>query len=703
MGSCRHAAAYLLLVGVTTIALQVSFVDAVIQASANSTARGVATSSSLPSGIYWDNLSVQTADGTFLLHNFCGFVQDGHVCGILGPSGAGKSTAMAALGGTIAASSGLAVHGDVVYYDRDKGTKERLRVQGGRVAWLQQKDSFFDMLSVQETLEFAAFLELPQFSQRQRQKRVKSIMESLGLVKVKDRRIGDSAVNRGLSGGEKRRLSLGLELISSPKLFIGDEPTSGLDSTMSEKVVRLIKTLVKQRKIPCILSLHQPRSSIFKMLDTLILLAPGGLVCYMGKASEATQHFSKLGFECPGETNPAEFLLDLVSIDSEDPRQASDDELRISRLAASFAETKHICDERWVIPFQSTVHGDAHIEIQVECAVLSRGDDGSIGLSTAPDSPALKRFVDFRGVKRFGRLLLRSWRQNLRNHHVNLFRLLASAGNAYLFTRIFRSIKKGFFTSKSVADRVALLSFSVINMSMMALVKTIDLFAKEKPVVQREHQRNQYSSLEYLLAKLIGEIPLDTVFSAIFTTTLKSMCGIRIGWRALTGVFALMTVAGASLGFAIGALSPTAEVAMTAGIPVMVILMTVGVINPSGADATEAQPALVEALKTLSPISSAIRAVCIAEYRGMEFQDPMAKQSNVFTRGRRLLRDLPKMGALALVQNGDQVLDELGLGKEDYKSAMKHLAILSFANLALSWIGLKLQATSSNSGPRKRA
>jgi ABC-type multidrug transport system permease subunit len=89
---------------------------------------------------------------------------------------------------------------------------------------------------------------------------------------------------------------------------------------------------------------------------------------------------------------------------------------------------------------------------------------------------------------------------------------------------------------------------------MMALMKTVELFAKEKPVVQREQQRNQYSSLEYLLAKSIAEIPLDAFFAAVFTTSLKALCGIRIGWQALTGTFTLMTVAGASLGFAIGAL-----------------------------------------------------------------------------------------------------------------------------------------------------
>lgn len=665
-----------------------------ILASKNSTGSRTAASR-IPSGIYWDDLSVQTADGTFLLHACRGFVENGHVCGILGPSGAGKSTTTSALGGTISSSSGLTINGEVLYYDSDGESKEYLRVDGGRVAWLQQKDSFFDMLSVQETLEFAAFLELPHFSQRQRLRRVKSIMHSLGLINLRDRTIGDSAVHHGLSGGEKRRLSLALELISSPKLFIADEPTSGLDSTMSEKVVRLIKKLIQQRDIPCILSLHQPRSSIFKMLDTLLLLAPGGHVCYMGKASEAVRYFSKLGYTCPAETNPAEFLLDLVSIDSEDPREAAADILRISQLAASFMETHNTSDERWLVPFQSYKKS----KIRTEVAGLSENGDGWTESDAAPHSSVSqkKHVTYFRGLKRFGRLLLRSWRQNIRNHQVNLFRVVASSGNAYLFTRIFGSIKKGCFTSKSVADRVALLSFSVINMSMMALVKTIDLFAKEKPVVRREQQRNQYSSIEYLLAKSIAEIPLDAVFAALFTTTLKSMCGIRIGWRALTGVFTLMTVAGASLGFAIGAWSPTAEVAMTAGIPVMVILMTVGTINPSGVDTSEPQPVLVEALKQVSPIAYAIRAVCIAEYRGMEFQDPQARGGNVFTRGRRILRDLPKMGALALVKNGDQVLDELGLGKKDYKGEMKHLAILSIGNLLLSWIGLKVQAKSSDS------
>jgi len=634
------------------------------------------------SGLYWNNLSVQDAKGKFLLHNFSGRVENGHVCGILGPSGAGKTCTLSSIGGTISSSSGLQVNGESFYYDKEKKTKENLEVK--EVAFMQQNDNFFEMLTVQETLQLASFLELP-FSERQRQRQVKSMMGSLDLVRLKDRRVGDSAT--GLSGGEKRRLSLALELVSTPKLFLADEPSSGLDSTMSEKVVGLIKKLVKQRNIPCIISLHQPRSSIFKMLNSLILLGPKGLVVYHGEACEAISYFANLGFICPPQTNPSEWLIDLVSIDSEDATQTDADELRVTQLAVFFAESQK---SLYSIPNPiKDIDTDIDIEIQEISTIKEKN------LKDLTTNPSKK---SFRAIKVFGRLLLRSWRQNIRNNRVNAFRLFASGGNAYLFTRIFHSIKKGSCTARSVADRVALLSFSVINMSMMALLKTIGLFAKEKPVVLREQQRHQYSSLEYLLAKFIAEIPLDVCFAAIFTSTLKSLCGLRIELKALTGVFTLATVALASIGMAIGACSPTGEIAMVTGIPIMVIFMTVGVINPAGVDKSDPQPMLVKVLKQFSPISFAIKALCLAEYRGMEFDNILPgkqnKRSNIFMRGKFLMKELPKMGALALVKNGDQVLDELGLGEDSYEGAMRHLAIISFGNLFLSWIGLTIHSKS---------
>lgn len=590
-----------------------------------------------------------------LLHPSSGFVENGHICGIIGPSGAGKSTLLSALGGTALKSSRVQVSG-AVWLDEESDspgepvTKSHPSIRDGEVAVLHQNDYFFSMLTVRETVELAAFLQLGGDG-ADRRRVVDGILDSLGLSAVENRRIGF------LSGGERRRLSFALEVVTAPKLFLGDEPTTGLDSSQAEKVVHLMAKLAREKNIPCICSLHQPRASIWKTLDSFILLAPGGRMIYIGPRKDATSYFEKLGYKCPSETNPAEYFIDLVSVDNEDPKQAEVDRKRIKHLSEAYTshiknhvKPKHELDSEWSPPT------DDGMRKKVEHGARKKGF-----------------------VARLRVLFLRSFRQNIRNNKVNLIRLVGSIGQSLLFSQIFKTVQHGKPIARSIADRTALLSFGVINMSMMALMKTLELFGKEKAVVARERLRRQYSAFEYLLCKILAEIPLDTSFAAVFAVVLKSTTGLRIPLLHLAGTFSLMTIAGASLGFAVGGFTPNAEAAITTGVPIMVILMVVGIINPGGVDLSDPPPKIIQLLKLVSPVKHSVEALCVAEFRGMEFGQG----------GRRWrLSDLPRMGALAMVKNGDQVLDALGLADATYIDLMKNLAILSAVNFFISWLGL---------------
>jgi ABC-type multidrug transport system ATPase subunit len=601
-------------------------------------------------GIRWHDLSVST-NRQILLHPFSFLVGNGQVCGIIGPSGSGKSTLLTALAG----SSSLQVDGLVWLQDKN-GIATTLSLQDGQVAYLQQHDAFFHMLTVRETLELAAYLEFSDTPKPSRDKLVQQTMDALGLAKVSHRAIGDRVHARGagLSGGERRRLSVGLELLSTPQLFLADESTTGLDSSQAVKIVKLIADLARERQIPAILSLHQPRASIWKMLDSFILLAPGGRVCYAGPRQEALQYFRTLGYSCPAETNPAEFFIDLVSIDTEDVEEAQRDEHRIERLAHAFQESQ------------------------------------SHGLLPAISRPPAPFIHHYSIIRRFGALLRRSWRQNYRNRQYNTARLIASIGSSLLFSQIFKSVRAAVPAARNIADRTALLSFGVVNMSMMALMKTVHLFSRERTVVNREQMRQQYSNLEYLLSKVFAEIPIDTVFAAVFTTVLKATTGLRISWQKLTTAFSVMTIAGASLGLAIGGNSrDDGDTAMAAALPIMVLFMVVGVINPSGVDKGSPPPLVVKILKQLSPIRWAIESLLVGEFRGLDLR---AKHPKPWHR----ITDLPKIGAFVMVKNGDDVLDVLGLASSTFEGPIQQMLLLSAANLAISWFGLEMHNVPSN-------
>ncbi|CAL4961854.1 unnamed protein product [Urochloa decumbens] len=236
-----------------------------------------------------------------LLHEITGYAPKGCVTAVMGPSGAGKSTFLDALAGRIASLDGR------VALDGVEMSPSLIKRSS---AYVMQDDRLFPMLTVYETLLFAADFRLgSSVSASDKKLRVDNLIEQLGLTSSRNTYIGDEGT-RGVSGGERRRVSIGVDIIHGPALLFLDEPTSGLDSTSAHSVIE------KVHDIACagstvVLTIHQPSSRILLLLDHLVILARGQLM-YSGGPKEVASHLGRMGRRVPKGENSIEHLLDVI-------------------------------------------------------------------------------------------------------------------------------------------------------------------------------------------------------------------------------------------------------------------------------------------------------------------------------------------------------------------------------------------------------
>ncbi|XP_050697915.1 protein scarlet-like [Eriocheir sinensis] len=241
-----------------------------------------------------------------LLHNVSGIVSPGSLTAIMGQSGAGKSTLMNALAHRTA--RGMVVSGEV----RVNGhylTRSITLLSG----YLKQHNFFIGTLTVTEHLTFMARLRMDRHcSARQREARVQELLTELGLLEVRNTRIGAPGTAKTLSGGERRRLAFAAEIINDPQLLFCDEPTTGLDSYNAEVIVKILQDMAARGKT-VLCTIHQPSSEIFTMFNRLLLLAEGRLA-FMGSSVRALHFWESLGHKCPSTFNPADHFISTLAV-----------------------------------------------------------------------------------------------------------------------------------------------------------------------------------------------------------------------------------------------------------------------------------------------------------------------------------------------------------------------------------------------------
>lgn len=257
-----------------------------------------------------------------LLHSVSADLQPGSLTAIIGGSGSGKTTLLNTLAERVL-SSRLS-HGGIATFNGAEG------VHTIRHAYVMQQDILLPTLTVRETLRYAADLRLPSsISAADRSKVVEEVILELGLKECADTRIGNSQ-HRGCSGGEKRRVSIGVQLLANPSVLFLDEPTTGLDATSAFQLVRTLKTLAQKGRT-VITTIHQPRSEIWDLFDNLIILSKGSPV-YSSSIHACLPWFEDLGYQIPPFVNPAEFVIDIAAVDNRTPELEEESTARVQRL-----------------------------------------------------------------------------------------------------------------------------------------------------------------------------------------------------------------------------------------------------------------------------------------------------------------------------------------------------------------------------------
>ncbi|TVY19486.1 ABC transporter G family member protein [Lachnellula arida] len=258
-----------------------------------------------PASLFFENVSYHL-NGKQILSGVQGVAHPGEIMAIMGASGAGKTTFLDILARK---NKRGVTHGDFYVNGEKVDDTEYKNVVG----FVDQEDTMLSTLTVHETIMTSALLRLPRdMGRAAKEQRVYEVEKQLGISAIKDSLIGsEEGKGRGISGGEKRRVGIACELVTSPSILFLDEPTSGLDAYNAFNVIECLVTLAKTYKRTVIFTIHQPRSNIVALFDRLLLLAKGKTV-YSGEFGQCQDYFEHIGYSCPPGFNIADYLVDLT-------------------------------------------------------------------------------------------------------------------------------------------------------------------------------------------------------------------------------------------------------------------------------------------------------------------------------------------------------------------------------------------------------
>ncbi|HEX2920884.1 MAG TPA: ATP-binding cassette domain-containing protein [Bacteroidales bacterium] len=442
-----------------------------------------------------NNIEYRFKSGQVGIHHMSFMEESGRMVGIMGASGAGKSTLLSVLNGTNDPNDGQVLINGVSIHNE----KEKVK---GLIGYVSQDDLLIEELTVFENLYYNAKLCFDNLTEDEIITRVDNVLKNLGLYEIRNMKVG-SPLNKKISGGQRKRLNISLELIREPAIMFLDEPTSGLSSRDSENILDLLKELARKGKLLFIV-IHQPSSEIFKMFDKLIILDTGGYLIYNGNPVDSIEYFKRKieqanynESECYvcGNVNP-EQIFNIV-------------ETKVFTESGHPTETRRIAPADWSALYKAEKKDEN----------LERG-------TTIPE-------INFKTPNKFNQLIVfikRDVLSKIADTQYLLITLLEAPVLAFFLAGMIRFFDEsndgGRYTLFENSNLPIYIFMSVIVAIFMGLTVSAEEIIKDRKILKREAFLN-LSWNSYLLSKVFVQFGISALQALTFVIIGNSITGIK--------------------------------------------------------------------------------------------------------------------------------------------------------------------------------
>ncbi|XP_057772605.1 ABC transporter G family member 11-like [Salvia miltiorrhiza] len=460
--------------------------------------------------LVWKDLTVMIAltNGKThtILDQLSGYAQPGTFTALIGPSGSGKTTLLDALSGRLAPDAFLS--GAILLNGR------KANLSFGTVAYVTQDESLIGTLTVRETIAYSARCRLPdRMSWSEKCEIIDNTILEMGLQDCADTVIGNWHL-RGISGGERRRVSIALEILMRPRLLFLDEPTSGLDSAAAFFVIQTLRGLAKDQRT-VIASIHQPSSEVFELFDKLCLLSRGRTV-YFGEASKADEFFAGAGFPCPEFRNPADHFIRCINSDFDNVKATLGESMKLQFEADDDPLGKMIAAEAIEILVDSYRSSEYCCSTNEKIEEMSKVEGGDVDFGGS-EASFLRQAIT---------LTQRSFINMWRDFGYYWLRLVVYIVVTVSIGTIYFDIGTGY---TSIQGRGACSSF-VFGFVTFMCIGGFPNFVEDMKVFQRERLNGHYGVGAFVISNTLSAMPYLIMISLISGTICYFMVNFHSGF-----------------------------------------------------------------------------------------------------------------------------------------------------------------------------